>query len=300
LQAALDAASIEAVLELDGTQEGLVRARAATLGLGGRTGFVVNDLEFAVSAGGPWEKHPAKATGVRLVRLPGSARVELALIRGFVHEGASQVWAVSQAEQRPVRVFDNGLFPDAPVASSAHGPHYGLGLGRLHTLRRAAAPSIAFGNVCEGGSTQEAAGAPEDSGEAGETGGAQAVRDAILWGSGGGLREIGGSAPSGVGPGPAESAALLERIGQDTDALSRTYAQYAASGAGNGRRIVAAPIRSQDNRILEVGAFFLLPTGWYRGEGDRPVCAEYIGAYLEGSRRRGAAESGFYRAGLVR
>jgi hypothetical protein len=128
------------------------------------------------------------------------------------------------------------------------------------------------------------------------------IRQAILWDTQNYPSAIGPPIPGGAGSRPAEAAALLERVRQDTDAGSRTYQRYAAAGLGNGRRIVAAPIHlpHPDGRIVQIGAFLLLPAHEYRAAGDRPFCAEYIGPYLQGGKRRGAAEAGFHIAVLLR
>jgi hypothetical protein len=64
-----------------------------------------------------------------------------------------------------------------------------------------------------------------------------------------------------------------------------------ALGKGNGRRVVAVPINSGPPNFIAIGigAFFLLPTPTYLGvTGTSPICAEYIGPYVEGSMYGGA------------
>ena len=99
-----------------------------------------------------------------------------------------------------------------------------------------------------------------------------------------------------------EISALAERVAQDRDYGAKTYEEYTSRGEGNGRRLVAVPIHSgyPKYQIMEVGAFFLLPTTEYHEESDDAICAEYVGPYMLGSPRRGAAETGFYAAALVR
>ncbi len=73
--------------------------------------------------------------------------------------------------------------------------------------------------------------------------------------------------------------ALVERVRQDSDTTSTTFAEYLANGQGNGRRIVAAPINLGEPggyRIVQIGAFFLLTQDEYLSAmgGNKPFCAE--------------------------
>jgi hypothetical protein len=90
---------------------------------------------------------------------------------------------------------------------------------------------------------------------------------------------------SKAGEFPCDAVDVAERIRQDTDRDSRTYEEYEAGGKGNGRRIVACSGGSG------IGGFFV---------NDESGARESIGAYVEGSRRRGAAsQPGFYLVRLV-
>ena len=240
------------------------------------------------------------------MRVTGLAAVPLTVVRAFVRTGVSQVWASATAEQQPRMEFQDGLFPYPPVATGDQAPHFGLQMGQMHTLRWAEKPSLETGNFCTGDANQAVIDAalaePEQPAGYVETANRDHVRPAILWNAQSLSRKVGDTIRGTGGVRPLEVAALVERIGQDSDAVSRTYEQYSASGLGNGRRIVAASLRSihPESRIVQVGAFFLLTGDRYLATGDRPFCAEYIGSYVQGSRRRGAAESGFHIAGLVR
>ncbi len=83
-----------------------------------------------------------------------------------------------------------------------------------------------------------------------------------------------------------DQKSLSRRLSEDTDFTARSYAEYAARGRGNGRRIVPSP----------EGARFILPA-------SAPAAipsTEPIGAYLQGSRWKGAGESGYLTAVLLR
>jgi hypothetical protein len=77
---------------------------------------------------------------------------------------------------------------------------------------------------------------------------------------------------------------LAPRVAEDSDQESKSYEEYAAANKGNGRRIVLC------TGERGVGAYFA-------GRGAGP--AEWIGSYVLGSRRRGAAESGAFVVRLV-
>jgi hypothetical protein len=316
LEAQLESAALAAVLELDGTPEGLARARVQA-GVQtrnqppsgeGQSGLGASTVrcEFAAAGEGPWETNPARAENVRMVRVTGLTPVPLTLVRAMVRDNASNVWAKATAEQRAQTTFHEGLFPYSPIAPSSEGPHYGFTRGQQHTLRWAQRPSLETGNVCRADASEQMIGyaLAERDQPVGwiEMTGRTHIRQAVLWGAQTYVRRVGDAIRGMGGMRALEVSALTERVAQDTDYSSRTYAEYAARGLGNGRRIVAAPLHSPhpSRRIVQIGAFFLLPAGDYALEGDAPFCAEYIGPYVQGSKRKGAADAGFHIAVLLR
>ncbi|MFM2125754.1 MAG: hypothetical protein RL328_2205 [Acidobacteriota bacterium] len=84
--------------------------------------------------------------------------------------------------------------------------------------------------------------------------------------------------------------ALQERVNQDTDHTSTTYAQYLANSQGNGRRVLTVPIGDPNTwsgngngsaAVVGFANFFLETT--YSGSSG-PICAIYIGpASLNGA-----------------
>jgi hypothetical protein len=100
---------------------------------------------------------------------------------------------------------------------------------------------------------------------------------------------------------------LVERVRQDLDRTSETFAEYFNNGniLGNGRRVVACPINlgaPGGYTIVQIGAFFLQREDDYLEAmgGNKPFCAEYIGSYVQGGRGgRGAGASGYYVVRLV-
>jgi hypothetical protein len=297
LQSRLDALALAAALELDGTQGGLIRARGAHQSAGGHS-----KVEFATDAAGPWQEQPMVAEAVRLVRIAGSAPATMTLMRAFVRQEASTIWAVSTAEQRARTSSKDTLFPYSVIGAGS-APHFGLRVGARHTLRWARQPSA--GSGCEGdldpAVIEAAAAEATQSGQAIQTSMTR-LRDAILWDSQPGAWALGEPVNPLTEHSPAERPALIERVNQDTDAASRTYGQYAAAGLGNGRRIVPAAIRSAapNSRMVQIGAFLLPPADEYGSSSDQPLCAEYVGSYVQGGKRRGAGETGYYTVESVR
>ena len=75
-QAYVDSAALDAVVELDGTSDGLERARSVVLNNKNKWNFGQNSfpapaVEFSSAADGPWETNPA-ADGMRFVRVTAS------------------------------------------------------------------------------------------------------------------------------------------------------------------------------------------------------------------------------------
>ncbi len=249
LQSTSEAVALAAVLELDGTPNGLERARLRSGDIWRRheppAGSTMT-LEFAASASGPWLADPLSLTELRAARVWASSKMPLTLLRGVVQEKFLPVDAKVRAEQRPVERVESGLLPVAVKAD-----------GRLLAGLTVAAqpPGV--------------------------------VRQTILSGV---------PFPVKVGdrlPLYAEGeskATLSEIIRSDSDPTSASYAEYAANGRGNGRRLVALPIVDDDRRVTGFGAFLLLPAGG----------TEFAGGYLAGSRFRANAAGGVWRAEVVR
>jgi hypothetical protein len=306
-----DAAALAAVLPLDGTQEGLERAREAATQAARQAspeGSPSSGLriEFSDSPTGVFRENPATAANMRCARVVCTTYVAFTLLRTFVPQSRSHAWAGSTAIQGRRVQFEAGLFPYAVLAHEESKPHFGLKQGERYTLHWPEAPSLASGNVCPGDAdpaivARATANKMTGSGFI-ELVSANNVRRTILTEYQSMMRRIGDPVTFTAGLRHFEVSALAERIAQDRDYGAATYDDYTRRGEGNGRRLVAVPIQSgfPKYQILEVGAFFLLPSTEYHEEGDNAICAEYVGPYMLGSTRRGAADAGFYAASLVR
>lgn len=304
-----DAAALAAVIELDGTPAGMERAREAAA-RAAVAAFTSGDpasgmrVEFS-SPGGAWLEWPSVPEKVSLVRITSTVYVPFSLLRTFVPDAKSHAWAAAVAEQRTKREFEEGLSPYAVMAHNETAPSYGLQPGQLYTLRWAALDGVRAGNVCAGDRDPrvEARATSNGMNEMGfvEMASAHVIRKAVLDGYQSALRRIGDPVRFTEGIRPMETQALGERIASDPDAVSNTYAEYAGRGMGNGRRIIAAMIHSGPPKfdVLQVGAFFLLPAIEYREGKDEPFCAEYLGPYMRGGKRKAAGEAGFHVSSLV-
>jgi hypothetical protein len=321
-----DSASLAATLELDGSWEGLDRARAqASLNTNrwnfATTAFTGSQTFFAKSETGPWDTSVSDPRGYRYARVIASAPVPLTFLSMFAEGGQIgpggpvaflqlmpryvNVRGDSAAGQEPKDRFSEGLFPFSPLAHHQTGPHFGLQLGQKYTLRWSANPRL-NANVCPGDNKESILTLAEAGGgsERGfiEESSADNIRAAIeqdyqtVW------RGIGDQVHMTGGAKQTQLSSLLNRINQDTDTTSDDFAEYLANKRGNGRRLVGAPVNTgyPNYRVVQIGAFLLLPGSEYDNGGNRPFCAEYVGAWVQGSRSRGVDESGAFIARLVR
>lgn len=112
------------------------------------------------------------------------------------------------------------------------------------------------------------------------TNGSAFIRNAIVFGVQSHGVRLGDVSVHVNGHRKTENDALKERVGQDTDPYSTTYAQYLTGGSGNNRRVVYMPMNDAygDNTYIEFGMFFLPPANTVCGLGvNDACCAEYIG-----------------------
>lgn len=307
-----DSAALAAVLELDATSAGFDRARTAVTSNPNRnsfgtTQFTGTTVEFATAAAGPWLAAPGSSAGYAFVRVNATAAVPLYFLAIAANKTQTDVVATAVAGQVAKTAFSEGLFPFSPYAHQPNSaPDFGLIVGKLYTLRWPANPKIGNGNganVCAGDNSQnilnvaQAAGGSER-GYIEETS-ASVIEQTIVDDYQTIFRNVGDIVIMTGGAKQSQLSSLHERINQDSDTTSSTYANY----TGNGRRIIAAPINDggtplgSNNRIVAIGAFMLVPTGEYGNGGGQAWCAEYVGCWLQGSSHRCAVGGGSNAAG---
>jgi hypothetical protein len=164
------------------------------------------------------------------------------------------------------------------------------------------------GNVCEDDQhlpiTYMANQAPSEDRGYIELNSAQDIRQAIVYDAGTYDNPVTVGTPVGMaqGAGNTEGDSVGERVAQDTDSFSITYAAYKARienqtvPYGNGRRVVVVPINAGPPNFVVAGfaSFFLYQTPDEYGAviGNTSICGEYIGTWAQGSPTAGGGTTG--------
>jgi Flp pilus assembly protein TadG len=307
-QAYVDAASLTAALQLDGTDAGIRRATdtlsASTnqWDLGSRP-FAGTQIGFGKTATDPdWPPSPNPAADYRFVRVQATSVVPLYFLPIVVSARSTVVGATAVAGQLPKTDFAEGVFPFSPFAHNDIYPNFGYTPGQQYTLRWPANPTLS--NVCSGDAEQpwidqSQLGGNSERGYI-ELESAEIIRMSILQDYQSAHVTVGQSVTMTGGSKQTElRSALILRVEQDTNPLATSYAQYESSGTGNTRRLVAVAINSgsPNNIVLGIGLFFLLAD--YSKGGNQPWCAEYVGPYVQGGGQQGAGGPGAYVVRLV-
>ena len=111
LAARAEGSALAAVLELDGTAEGVARARVRAASRWGRNEAMT--LEFAESGQGPWKVDPVGVAELRAARVRASSEMPLSLLRSVVNQESLRVSVAGRAEQREMESVSTGLLPFA-------------------------------------------------------------------------------------------------------------------------------------------------------------------------------------------
>jgi hypothetical protein len=106
------------------------------------------------------------------------------------------------------------------------------------------------------------------------------IRD-VLAGGGTVPIEVGDPLDPLVVPGQKASINIEDFVSYDTDTISPTYSAYLHNSVnpGNGKRLVTVPV-NDGTTVVGFAAFFLMPHGQ---NGDKNVCAEYVGYMVHGA-----------------
>lgn len=315
----VDSVALQAAVQLDGTLAGIQRAAYAASQSNQRYDmaskpFTGTTTRFATTLAGPWYEFTAAPLKSRFVRVMANVSVPMYFMTLVTAKRNGTVAASGTAAQVEKTTFKEGIFPFSPFAHSKVGPHFGLTPGQDYTLRWAANPKLAGAatNICPGDRIQSVVDLANAAGgsERGfiEENSASAIRNTIINDFQTVTRTVGDLVDLTGGAKQTMLDALRERINQDSDNYSTSYAQYAGggAGAGNGRRLVGVPINDGgtppgvNHRIVSIGLFFLKKTGEYGSGGGQPWCAQYVGSYVEGSNNKGVEDSGAWVVRLVR
>jgi hypothetical protein len=259
-----------------------------------------------------WTANPPDASDYRFVQVAASANVPLTFMQAFQlfqsgsSTGLSTVAALSVAAQALVTNFPQGLLPFSPIAPSSVPDNFGMTPGVDYTIRYPSGGGLKKGDVCPGdqNATYWNSLPSQDRGFWGSTS-AAALRGEIVDTTQASPINIGDPVPMVGGNKNTEGTALDARVQEDSDSTSATYADYMALGKGNGRRVIGVPVNNGPPDFVAIGIaeFFLQPTPNYQSvKGTTPICAEYVGPYVEGSTRPGAgatANTGGYVVRLI-
>ena len=299
-QAYVDSAALDAVTELDGTDAGLQRARAAVTAnvnrvLLGTNLFSGTVTEFSTGQNGPWEANPGTATDYRFLRVTANVNYNSYFIQIVGGANSNTVRAAATAGQVEKTNWKEGSFPFSPLAHDPADPdNFGLVEGQRYTLRWASNPKV-NANTCAGDNenqwiNQAEAGGGSERGYIEETSSA-IIREAIESDYMTRQLSVGDTVNMTGGAKQTQRDSIQNRIAQDSNSTAATFAQYRAAGNGNGRRLILVPINTYapDYRVLGFRAFFLLTSNDYPAGGNQPFCAEYVGSYNLGSKRNGAS-----------
>jgi Flp pilus assembly protein TadG len=311
LQVFADEAAAAAAFELDGTSAGLARARnAAASGPGSgaspnRWNFATQSVtsvttQFASSANGTYDSNPSSAAGLRFIKVQATGSVNLYFLPLVPGIGASlSTTATAVAAQTTQTSLGDGLAPFSPTAHSSTDPNFGFTAGQLYTLRWApSGQRNKAGNTCAG-DTGFDPGSSSERGyvDVGQGSGSSALRAAVINNSFflPSPIAIGGTLNMYTGQESVPDA-MEQRFQQDSDVTSTTFATY----NGNGRRLLTVAVNGGGDpaTVLGFASFFLQPTPCGT-KNTTPCCAEYVGAAVVNSSRRGAATSGLYEVQLV-
>jgi len=316
LMAYSDAASIAAALQLDGTAAGIIRAQDAANGMAagphamgwdfaakpitGVTFQYAKGLSASPNVADPatWNANPASPADYRFVQVTASVNVPITFMQAFrILQGGSNtstapVAASSVAAQALITSFPAGLVPFSPIAPSSIPDNFGMTPGIQYTIRYPSGGALKKGDVCAGDQDQTYWNSlpAQDQGFWGSTS-ASALRGEIVDSTQASVLNIGDPVPMVGGNKNTEGSALDTRVQEDSDSLSATYSAYTSLGTGNGRRIIGVPVNSGPPNFVAIGIgmFLLAPTPVYQAvTGTSPICAEYIGPYVEGAMHGGA------------
>jgi Flp pilus assembly protein TadG len=290
-QSFVDSASFSAALKLDGTTTGITNAQTAVSNNPKKWEFQNDSFTnvttmFGTSSTGPWVASPNPATNYYYVQVQTTVSLPMYLI-GALGSPHSTIAAGAVAGRTATTGVPGGEFPFSPYTRSASPDNasdpFGYQVGNQYTLRWGAPGTR---TTCGTDSTQ-----PNLS-QNGKIRGyccvsesAASLRQAIVGGDTD-PETVGNPVAMDNGAKNTEMTAIAQRVNEDTDTTSTTYAQYLSNGTGNGERVVYTPVNSGAPNYTNLGfaGFFLLNAAFYNGlGGNDSACAEYIGTYVQGA-----------------
>jgi Flp pilus assembly protein TadG len=305
VQTFTDLTAIAATRELNGTDEGVTRARQVVAASQMKWNFSTqpftqNTILFS-SDGVSWN-NGSDSRHLKYVFVTSIVGVDLYFIPMVMNQPTNgisflavsfpfrtSVKASAAAGQKLVTIFPpgkEGVLPFAPLVHSTQAPNYGFNPGDIITLRW---PSNVNGNkkFCSADDApqwiaQSTLGGGDDRGFIQETS-QDAIRQAVVDDRIFYTVTLGLPVTMTGGVKAAQAQALIERANQDLDTVSTTYAEY-LTRPHNERRIGVVPLVDPNDsfRVLAYAKVFL-PMNQDQN-GNKSLCAEYVGTfYLQGA-----------------
>jgi Flp pilus assembly protein TadG len=290
-QSFVDSAAFSAALQLDGTAAGITRATTAVANNPKQwqfqtTAFTNVTTMFGTSSTGPWVANPNPAPNYYFTQVQTTVSLPMYLI-GALGGQNSTIAAGAVAGRVATTTVPGGEFPFSPYTRSASPDNpldpFGYQVGDDYTLRWGApgtntncGTDATQPNLSQNGKIRGYCCVAES---------AATLRQSIVSGDTD-PETVGSSVAMDNGAKDTEMSAIAERVDEDTDTTSTTYAQYLANGTGNGERVVYVPVNGGAPNYTDLGfaGFFLLNASYYNGlGGNDSACAEYIGTYVQGA-----------------
>lgn len=324
LQAFADASAAAAALQLDGTSAGLTAADTAAAGPTGPTGAYNGWLfdtqkvptpaaTYATTFGGAYSNSASASASSRYAKVVASANVPIyfmPILPGVSTSLTVNASAIAgQSLQSSIGAGGaNGVAPFSPDAHNVTDPNFGFTKGSLYTLRMT--PPGHGGATCAGDLGWNDPNPPQDRGyiNLGQGNSNPGIGDVLDNNTTYGMSIKVGTTIPWV-PGQKHVGPFVQtRFDQDTNQTVETYSQYAASGTGNGRRLLIVPVNdpaisSADGQAYVIGfALFFLQNDFASLYGNvDPLCGEYVGPATLNSQKPGVTPGSpgqYYRVQL--
>jgi Flp pilus assembly protein TadG len=297
-----DLVAVAATRQLDGTAEGVARARQEVANSRMKwnfatTSFSGNTVTFS-SDNQTWTDGSTNVKQLKYVLVTTDVGVDLFFIPIATSSGSSisappallitsfhtTISVRSAAAQQLLQTFPpsrNGVLPFAPLAHDPADPNFGFKSGDIITLRW---PSNVNGNkkFCDADDNpqwveQSILGGGDDRGYIQETS-SDAIRQAVESDKIFYTVTLGQPVNMTGGIKATQANSLMVRANQDLDTTSTTYAEYVRH-PHNQRRIGVVPIVNANDNFRVIGfAKVFLPMSQDQ-QGNKSLCAEYVGNY---------------------
>jgi Flp pilus assembly protein TadG len=322
VQTFCDAASMAAVLKLDGTATGIANAKTAVANTPNAwnmdTASVSSPtVDFATSVSGPWSTNPSPATGYTFARVQATVPLPFYFAPVVTGSLTQNVYSVSIAAQIPITSFSRGLAPYTVVSTTPAAANFGLVLGQQYDIQWPASNATTFLRPpCSGDLARPDVIAAVQANWGSSTSGywganaSSVIYQEVLDNTQVAQISIGENIFSILTSGDkqTQATALNTRVQEDGDyTTTDSVSSYVDNTAHNGRRLIALPVvdptSPTNTTVLGWAAFMLISDGtanstFYKGTGNDPYCAVYAGSYLQGSINPGTG-TGAFRVGPV-